>query len=491
MATGFDHLLSIQQTGIGKGRVGEPPSPGDGQVGIKVKAAIFFDGTGNNQRNVTKRLKDSSYMEPHWYSKKTTWSDQALDNYDSYAQYFSNVAILYFMHDVHLPGEKIVSVYMEGIGTSNDGPDDVPGSGFGAGPAGVVGKVNRGIEKLVQQVKTKYKSSRKEYLEELTVCVFGFSRGAAAARHFCARRTNPRGRQSSLCQALGVPSSVVKIKFVGLFDSVSSFDETGEETPADPTDTSYVLKANRHRKANEGDKQFLNDVAELHLTLDDPTLGKVVHLMAADEYRLNFTSTTIASALQRCTGLEVKLPGAHSDVGGGYALRVVEDRKYGLGEVPRQLFDFFKNLGWYLPEQGTNQYEPSGDDEHPLPYILGHREIANTYQYVALHLMRKLAGLAHSGMRFSTPDQDKDQAEEERHIKCYLVPGTRLAAIQAQLEHFVLARYNETTSLTAPLPEAHYRWLRQHYLHLSWSDRTGFEYRKDAQGLPTRKSIVG
>ena len=238
---------------------------------------------------------------------------------------------------------------------------------------------------------------------------------------------------------------------------------------------------------SEPARWFRNDIDELHLTLNDPTLGKVMHLVAADEYRVNFSATTIASALARCTCFEVRLPGAHSDIGGGYALRVVVERKYGLGDVPLRMFDYFKNQGWYLPAQGQRLYEPTGDDEHPQPYILGRREVPNTYQYVALHLMRKLAGLAASGMQFSTPTQDGEQ----RNIKCYLAPGTRLAAIQAQLEHFVLPRYAETQPLIAPLPEADYHWLRQHYLHLSWKNDMGFEYRRNAQGRPIRKIIAG
>jgi hypothetical protein len=65
-------MMQSQQPGIGKGVVGKSPEPGPGKVGIKVKAAIFFDGTGNNQSNITKRLKDSSYMVPLWYSRRTS-----------------------------------------------------------------------------------------------------------------------------------------------------------------------------------------------------------------------------------------------------------------------------------------------------------------------------------------------------------------------------------------------------------------------------------
>lgn len=485
MPTGFDHVMKTSQTAVGKGKVGEKPKPPPGKVGVKVKAAIFFDGTGNNQSNVTKRLKDSSYMVPHWYGKHSTVKDQALDHFESYEQYYSNVALLHFMHRKKMPGEKIVSVYMEGIGTSNDGPDDTPGGGFGAGPTGIVARVNRGISDLAAGIKAILAKEKNVFLEELTVCAFGFSRGAAAARHFCARRTDARGRLNSLCQALGVKPDVVTIRFVGLFDSVSSFDDTDEETPANPTNTGAISRANRHRASKEGDREFLNDVAELHLTLDDPTLGQVVQLAAADEYRQNFSLTTIASARRRGVGFELRLPGAHSDIGGGYARRLPEVREYGY-DLPLRVFDFFRSGGWYGPGQSEKDFKYASDDEYPIPIVIGRRQLPNEYQYVGLSIMLRLAAKAQSGMHFGSPNQDA-----ERGIRYIINPGHPLYAIKTALESYALAHSCQPQDLTAPLAEPAYRWLRQHYLHLSWSDRLGFEFRRDAQGLPTRKIITG
>ena len=171
MNSPFQRMAQSQQPAIGKMVVGPKPEPAPGKVGVKVKAAIFFDGTGNNQSNITKRLKDSSYMEPHWYT-----SD---DSRTSYAQYYSNVAILYFMHKKNVPGERIASVYVEGIGTANDEDDDTPGSGFGSGPTGIVDRVTEGINDLRDAVKDRVNPDNNEYLEELTVYAFGFSRGGS------------------------------------------------------------------------------------------------------------------------------------------------------------------------------------------------------------------------------------------------------------------------------------------------------------------------
>jgi hypothetical protein len=55
MSSTFHRMMQSQQPGIGKVKVGAPPAPAPGKVGVKVKAAIFFDGTGNNQSNIKKR----------------------------------------------------------------------------------------------------------------------------------------------------------------------------------------------------------------------------------------------------------------------------------------------------------------------------------------------------------------------------------------------------------------------------------------------------
>jgi hypothetical protein len=486
MSTTFQRMAQSQQVPIGKAVVGKKPDPGPGKVGVKVKAAIFFDGTGNNQSNIKKRLKDSSYMVPGHFT-----SD---DSRASYEQYYSNVAILYFMHKKRVPGERIASVYVEGIGTTNDGDDDTPGSGFGSGPTGIVDRVTWGINKLRGAINKTYYADT-EYLEELTVYVFGFSRGAAAARHFCARRANSRGRANNLCQALRVAPAAVTIKFVGLFDSVSSFDDTGNE----PGKAEWSGKARRH--GLDGDKEFLNDVAELHLTFDaDPQVQQVMHLVAADEYRLNFSCTTIGSAVRQGKGLDVRLPGAHSDIGGGYADNLLEERRYsGWGNN----FDFFNRQGWYGPGQ-TTQREGFAMGGPESPVVKGVRRVPNTYQYVALSIMLKLTAKAESGMQFGNPnteDAERRPGEAERGVRYIIAAGHPLYTVKTALEAYAMAQYDGPRAEIPPTPqalpayhplaEAQYKWLRQHYLHLSWKDELGFEYRKDGRAIPYRLLIAG
>lgn len=84
----------------------------------------------------------------------------------------------------------------------------------------------------------------------------------------------------------GIQVNNIAIRFVGLFDSVSS----------------YGLF-------------FDNDVDDLGLTAINKA-RKVVHFSAADEYRKNFALTNIISTGFK--GVALSLPGVHSDVGGSY-----------------------------------------------------------------------------------------------------------------------------------------------------------------------------
>jgi len=58
-------------------------------------------------------------------------------------------------------------------------------------------------------------------------------------------------------------------------------------------------------------------VAELGLALGGIP-QKVVHLTAANEHRVNFSLTGIASSVQAGVGYKLVLPGVHANVGGSY-----------------------------------------------------------------------------------------------------------------------------------------------------------------------------
>jgi hypothetical protein len=272
-------------------------------------------------------------------------------NGKSGANYFSNVSILQEMNLIEDPALE-VAVYVEGIGT-DDGEDDCTlGSGFGAGPTGIAAKVSRAILLIKEAITTAL--GKEKQLGTLRVDVFGFSRGAAAARHFVSLLRTER----PLAARLGAPRAKVVIKFVGVFDTVSSYGVG---------------------------LSFGSSVAELGLALGGVP-QKVVHLTAGDECRENFSLTDISSSLG--SGYELTLPGVHSDVGGGYGEVEDETRTFSTGERARLL-----GQGWYTPAQlraSTLVLPVTSPYVSPatVPCLVGTRRALRWhYQFIPLRIM--------------------------------------------------------------------------------------------------------
>ena len=257
-----------------------PPPPPQ-----RVRAALFFDGTGNNRTNVAHR--DTSHISA---------VDRATGMDASYGSGESNVS----------KGEKFVGpyadvtsqfhYYVEGIGTQNMARDVPQGMIEGRGGTGVKAKVRRGVDKLLRDLLALDRSRPVEFVH---IDTFGFSRGAAAARYCCHVVLNDARRQiRSRMEAAGFTVGEVKVKFVGLYDTVSSYG------------------------FNHND-----DVGELKL--DAISNAEFVYQLAAgDEHRENFQLTLIETAGD---GEQVFLPGVHSDIGGGY--------NDGDGETDWEVFD--------------------------------------------------------------------------------------------------------------------------------------------------------
>lgn len=295
----------------------ESPVPKDK---IDLTIGVFFDGTANNKYN--------------------SGSDK--NNDDSYTGSWTNVAKLWNGYDIEIK-EIIEKIYLEGIGTatpvlteknkqlaakwkkaevdidddklesSGKGDDMYQGTGFGFESNGINAKIERAcklvtikLNKMINQ-----KSSGKATIKSITIDAFGFSRGAAAARSFVSRLmemagTVDEGREvylkpKYLNGITRLENTEIKVRFMGLFDTVSSFHPGFSRNP-----------------------DFSNDVGELALTIpsQNPCVQSVLHIVAADEYRKNFSLTTIDSA--GSIGVEIVLPGAHSDIGGGYSTEVRE-----------------------------------------------------------------------------------------------------------------------------------------------------------------------
>ncbi|MBC8084277.1 MAG: DUF2235 domain-containing protein, partial [Hymenobacter sp.] len=332
-------MSTTPQPAIGKVRVGDPPPPPAGKEGVVVRVDIFFDGTKNNRSNTAKRLRDRRIL--------------GVDGHDggsSYGNFYSNPAIHEFMNNRNNPLKHEVSHYVEGIGTRNyvegathkvkkrvriyekngrvfdkdtvvtddievdelvqdkdNGQDDMYGNAFGAGPTGIPKKVDSGIEQLRIKIKKARGKVEDFFIKKIVFDVFGFSRGAAAGRHFIHRREELlRGPGNKPWPGQRPPE--LEINFVGLYDSVSSFAKGYDGPGSTLVSAKYSLNT---------DYIFCNDVGELGLNMGG-TPKRVVHLTAADEHRQNFSLTNITTSLTAGVGLELTLPGVHSDIGGSY-----------------------------------------------------------------------------------------------------------------------------------------------------------------------------
>ncbi|WP_431241975.1 phospholipase effector Tle1 domain-containing protein [Flavobacterium sp. P21] len=136
-------------------------------------------------------------------------------------------------------------------------------------------------------------------------------------------RKNKGGALGYFLEKKGIKVDLIKVRFLGLFDTVSSY--------------STLI---------DGKPNFDNDTTQLPLN----NLGKaktVIHFTATDEHRNNFSLT------KTTTGKEKEFPGVHSDVGGSYndgieVVKVLEKNQ------EKELEKFSEKLvkeAWYLEDQ--------------------------------------------------------------------------------------------------------------------------------------------
>lgn len=377
-------VYSASRTGVSTGA--EPECSSDSSTEsedlppVNIRISVFIDGTGNNLYNVD-----------------STRSRGDADHRTSYQASYSNVARLATTlqlnnseNHFHFP------VYVEGMGTLHNTGDDDDGMAFGAGERGIIDRVTACINHVKNRIVNTCNGNRR--IQKLEIDAFGFSRGAAAARHFVHRVLQNDRSFSSLINQLRNSYNVTitehKIPFVGLYDTVGSYREGLVRALASIED----------------------DTLELHLNcLGLGPINKVVQLAAAEEHRLNFPLTNIQSALDAAKGTQIFLPGVHSDVGGGYSN---SPRGHGKEEF-LVLFDtglstervrIYSNkvkanliaLGWYhddttielAPGIPVREITVNADNK----VVVNRVNISNHYSKVPLHIMKEKA--SEQGLNF-------------------------------------------------------------------------------------------
>ncbi|MDF3011959.1 MAG: hypothetical protein K0Q78_163 [Cellvibrio sp.] len=268
---------------------------------LKIRFSLFFDGTLNNRTNIEEREQFEMGTTTKPYKENGDGGSNSYDNGRT------NIAIM----EPHVPIKKdqksetgydyVFKIYIEGQGTFNRESDSGLGYSMGAGDSGVFSRARQGIDKALAELREylrKYPPEEFE-IEKIDVDVFGFSRGAATARHSIFLVTDKYWEQSLPLDAriryLGyeeITDKNIEVKFAGVYDTVVS--------------------------VNASQYSYWSDNKLNQRAIDRAT--KSIHLAAAEEHRIDFPLHTIKSAKTKGTGKEYYLPGVHSDVGGSYNL---------------------------------------------------------------------------------------------------------------------------------------------------------------------------
>lgn len=329
------------------------------------------------EKEVRQILQDIINKDVKDYERadKRDWLDkQGVDN--SFMNDYTNVARLYMSCD------EAYAIYIEGIGTLDRQKDVDAGFQYGSGTSGIRAKVRMGCKELAQKIiKAKREKTRKTTSLSVTVDVFGFSRGATAARNFLYEVNSTHKRKKDIV----IKKQTKKVLDKDLINPYSPNDDsvyttkevfTGFYIDKDnvivnmdyiendhmpkygylgyyllengfskeelqnmtlsirflgiyDTVSSYedVGDLNALSKIDHGIKHtrknyFKDDVEQLQIN----NLGyfkQAVHFVAMDEHRQNFALTHLKGT--NCK--EKVLPGVHSDIGGGYetGIEVVDE----------------------------------------------------------------------------------------------------------------------------------------------------------------------
>jgi len=327
---------------------------------ITLTLGVFFDGTGNNAINTDNMMKaciaeryqlddiDAGAILGQCAREGMGVSGVGAT---SYLGYYTNVHWLQTLYRKDISANDVniqKAIYIDGIGTEAGKPDSILGQGLGISDTGVIAKTNKAVASLagnIQEVLQEIRLRQSDYelvITSLQFDIFGFSRGAAASRHFANR---VHSEDASIINAIrdgmqattfkGAPAG--KTRFIGIFDTVAAIG-----TP--------LNGLNPHSA----------DTGEVNLILRPDVADKVFHITAANECRFNFALNSVKPAWP-----ELSLPGAHSDIGGGY-LPAVEE-----------------NLFLSRPETDTVPLRQPGEQTRAYYQTTKHMEKLDAYPTVA------------------------------------------------------------------------------------------------------------
>lgn len=280
------------------------------------------------------------------------------------------------------------------------------GQSAGFWNTGIKDKVKRACELGAIKIQ---KAAKGKPIDKLIINVYGFSRGAATARHFLDITNISYTVKVSKEGYFILPGDMKPLKY-----------PKNEDQSKPPYPESFEIKSGYFGRCLINNNVFeigeiffnfvgLYDTVSAHgfshnndvkdLGLDAIKKAKMVfQLSAADEYRENFDLTNIDSAGLK--GLELTLPGVHSDIGGSYIAGDTErsavfKETYFLGTRDEHFkftpttkkIDAFKEIlvseGWYKNHELNIEY----NEEDRIAYLVGTRVLENCYDKIVLNKM--------------------------------------------------------------------------------------------------------
>ena len=419
---------------------------------VNITIGVFFDGTLNNAKNTRTRIafekagEKATSEDTVTYKKLKSIEDE--DNLGSYINDLSNVARMEPAYPEITSGKELQSkVYIEGSGTKNLQADDDKGKGRGEGETGIPKKVEKGCVAVAEVINNLISNIPNAVIKKLTIDVFGFSRGAAAARHFIYvinQKVYQGGRSRKVITKFGklgkelIAKSIeepltMEVRYAGIYDTVASY---GLEHVWDTS----------------------------QLDLDAISKAKhTLHLVAQDEHRENFVLTNINSSIAQGRGKEIYIPGVHSDIGGGYTNDYEETRLYIKNGGPEYLAnDMMEKLikySWY------KKNEIFKNNAHML--YIDRIVKSNKYSFISLFLMIEYGSSEKNGFIVSQLT-DKYSMNESVSVKLSdnSIYTTKLTVIKDRIENYIKGK-DVRMSFNNYKDQNMLRAIRSNYVHTS------------------------
>ena len=374
---------------------------------INYTFGVFFDGTLNNMYNseIRKSVAEKRRLNQKIsYEKAKEIKEKRGGKDSSYENELSNPAIL-FKSYTNKDSDRLFKIYVEGIGTNTQSPtkvedykkdDNVQGPAFGMGSAGIIYRVREAIKKITDLIDI----NDNFYLNKITFDVFGFSRGAAAARHFVYVVTHPEyiPKTNSNMETLDIQGEILlaskyhkKAPRYGLLGIL--LDQKGWLTDNVKVEARF---AGLYDTVSHHGLFQDNDIEDLGLDSINKA-NYVVHMVAADEHRYNFDLADISSVAKTSPdsgkkgGIELFFPGVHSDVGGSY-VDGAPNISYKINFSSEMDFltkekEELIRQGWFSSQQISVKYYLTihGLNNYRLEGIKN--SVSNQYSYIPLHIM--------------------------------------------------------------------------------------------------------